>query len=182
MQKKNTKKPNTIQHNYGQFAIEFEFLVLSMKRCIYTIFRNQGLAETKYLRIILHDQTASPIHAKLRSLLAIYFENEPEKLKVLEKLFSHTIKLIEKRNEIIHGNFFINISPVGDLYKDKITKSGLNQHREKFDLKTFRSYIRKVIRAKNIFEHLNIHIHDNKKPFEKFITEQNIAYLAIDSK
>lgn len=180
MPKKDIKQPKTIYHYYGYFAIEFEQMVLTMKRCIYTIFKNQGLKEITYLRILLHDQTAFPIQSKLRSLIAIYYENEPDKIKILEKLFVNTSKIIEKRNELIHGSFFVHMEPEGDLYKDKIIKSGIKIHTEKIDLKKLNSYIKKIEMARDIFEFINIDIHNQQHTFRKFINEKNIESINID--
>ncbi|MGC1633505.1 MAG: hypothetical protein WA749_15450 [Gelidibacter sp.] len=180
IEKELTEKSKSIYHDYGHFAIEFEQLTLSIKICIFTLFGLQGLKDFKYLRVILHDQTAYPLVNKLRSLLALHYENDAERYKSLDKLFSYTIKIIEKRNDIIHGSFFVNSTEDGDLFKDKTGKFGIKPIEDKYDNIKFINYTTKVILAKNSFDILNSYLHKDDKVFDQFFNSTKLEELNID--
>lgn len=180
IEKQLSEKSKSIYHDYGHFAIEFEQLTLSIKICIFTLLGLQGLKDFKYLRVLLHDQTAYPLVNKLRSLLALHYENEPERFKALDKLFTHTIKMIEKRNDIIHGSFFVNSDDNGNLFKDKTGKFGVKPIEDKYDKVKFVNYTTKLILAKYNFDILNSYLHENDEVFDKFFNDTKLEELNID--
>jgi len=175
-----SEKSKSIYHDYGHFAIEFEQLTLSIKICIFSLMGLQGLQDFKYLRILLHDQTTFPLLNKLRSLLALHFEKEPQRLKVLDKLFTYTIKLIEKRNEIIHGSFFVTSDSDGNLFKDKAGKFGVKPIEDFYDKAKFVNYTTKLILAKQKFDILNSYFHENDKVYFEIFNDTELEKLNID--
>ncbi|HJR99865.1 MAG TPA: hypothetical protein VJ780_02915 [Flavobacterium sp.] len=180
IEKQLSEKSKSIYHDYGHFAIEFEQLTLSIKICIFALLGLQGLKDFKYLRVLLHDQTAYPLVNKLRSLLALHYENDPERFKSLDKLFVYTIKIIEKRNDIIHGSFFVNSDGDGELFKDKTGKFGIKPIEDKYDKVKFINYTTKVILAKNSFDILNSYLHKNDAVFDYFFNSTKLEELNID--
>ncbi|WP_445712250.1 hypothetical protein [Flavobacterium sp.] len=175
-----SEKSKSIYHDYGHFAIEFEQLTLSIKICIFSLMGLQGLKDFKYLRILLHDQTAFPLLNKLRSLLALHYEKEPERLKALDKLFSYTIKMIEKRNDIIHGSFFVTSESNGNLFKDKTGKFGVNPIEDNYDKTKFINYTTKLILAKNKFDVLNSYFYENDEVYFEIFNIKQLEQLDID--
>lgn len=180
IEKQLLEKSGGIYHDYGHFAIEFEQLTLSIKICIFTLLGLQGLKDFKCLRVLLHDQTAYPLVNKLRSLVALHYEKEPERFKALDKLFTYTIKMIEKRNDIIHGSFFVNSNGDGDLFKDKTGKFGVKPIEDKYDKVKFVNYTTKLILAKNNFDILNSYLYENDNVFDKFFNDTKLEELNID--
>jgi hypothetical protein len=180
IEKQLIEKSTSIYHDYGHFAIEFEQLTLAIKMCIFSLLKLQGLKDFKYLRILLHDQTAYPLVNKLRSLLALHYEKEPERFKSLEKLFTYTIKIIEKRNDIIHGSFFVNSNEDGNLFKDKTGKFGVKPIDDNYDKAKFISYTTKVMLAKHNFEILNSYLHQDDNVFDAFFNSNKLEELNID--
>lgn len=180
IKKELAEKSTSIYHDYGHFAIEFEQLTLAIKICIFSLLNLQGLKDFKYLRILLHDQTAYPLVNKLRSLLALHYESEPERFKSLDKLFTYSLKIIEKRNDIIHGSFFVNSNEDGNLFKDKTGKFGVKPIDDKYDNAKFISYTTKVMLAKYYFEILNSYLHENDNVFDEFFNTIKLEELNID--
>ncbi|WP_348811318.1 hypothetical protein [Flavobacterium maritimum] len=180
--KKNlTETSKSIYHDYGKFAIEFEQLTLSIKICIFSLLKLQGLEDFKYLRILLHDQTASPLHQKLRSLLALHYEENPKRLKAVEKLFTHSKKIIEKRNDIIHGSFFVSSEEEeGNLFKDKAANTGVKQIDEIYDSEKFATYTTKVILTRQNFDILNSYLHEDDTVFDHFFNDEKLKELDIE--
>ena len=185
MKKDNIKKDLTetsknIYHDYGKFAIEFEQLTLSIKICIISLFQSQGLKDIEYLRILLHDQTAFPLHQKLRSLIALHYKEKPERLKAIEKLFTYTKKIIEKRNDIIHGSFFVTKETEGSLYKDKAANTGIKNIDEIYDKEKFSNYTSKIMLSTQYFYILNSYIKEEDDIFEEFFNDAKLKELDID--
>ena len=112
----------------------------------------------------------------------MFYKNEPEKIKSLEKLFSYTIGIIEKRNEIIHGSFFVFSEQNANLFKDKTNKLGLNPLIEEVDAKMLLNYTNKVIEAKNLYDILNSYLNKPDDIFEHFFNKETIEVINIKSK
>jgi len=179
MSDSNLKITNTIHHEYGSFIIEFEQLVLSIKMNIMTFFSLNGLKETKYLRIVLQDQTAYPLNNKLRSLFAIYYEDDPPKFKLIDKLFIYTNALIEKRNSIIHGSSFIVDDKSSNLLKDKIGKNGIETQDENLTVGGLSKLTEKVIIARRKFDTLALCLFEPERDLNKYFGEEKLSAIKL---
>ena len=180
-EEENNDLDKSFYHNYGKFIIEFEHLVLSIKICIFSLITNKGLSEPEFLRVILADQTALPLKTKLQTLISIHFKENLERNKLLEKLFTHTEKVIERRNEIVHG-VILNISnEKGFLFKDKTNKKGLNPIEQDVDSEMFRKHTEKIIETKILFEILNSYLNQDGAIFEHFFSKEKLDSLNINS-
>lgn len=175
----NQKEKDLLYKNYGEFVIEFERLVMSLRTCIFTIFSLNGLKDFELLRIILHDQTANPLSSKLQTLISIQFKNEPERIKVLDKLFIYTNKIIERRNELVHGFIFYDEHSNGFLFKDKTKKTGLTPINENIDNQTLIKQTKIIIDLKEKYEILNSYFHQNDSIFEHFFNEKVLNSLKL---
>jgi hypothetical protein len=121
-----------IYRSIGHFAVEFEHFCESLRQAISTCLPTNGLLHQKLIRVLLADQTAYPLLIKYRAFIAINFENKPEEINFLKPLFATALNLIEERNKIIHGTWYvgwgsedqINFDLVSGV-KDKITKNGI---------------------------------------------------------
>lgn len=168
-------------HNYGKFVSEFEHLIISVKMCIFSIFNLKGLNDPEYLRVILSDQTAFPLLAKLQTLISIHYSENPDRVKLLDKLFSHTGKIIERRNELIHGVLFKVSDNKGFLFKDKTNKGGLKPIEQDVDSEMFQTQTTKVTETKILFELLNSYLMQDGEIFEHFFSKEKLDSLNIDS-
>ena len=175
----NSENNNTIHHEYGNFLIEFEKLVLSIKINIMILFSSNGLKERKYLRIVLQDQTAYPLNNKLRSLFAVYYENSPEKLKLIDKLFIYTNSLIEKRNFIVHGSSFIVDHQSSDLLKDKIGKFGIESEEENLTVESLSTLTSKIKIAQEKFEYLTLCLFEPDRDLNKYFSEEKLKMIKL---
>lgn len=108
MEKKN-QEINEIYIAYGKFAIEYEQLCFSINICITKLLEKDGLKDTRLSGILLSDQTAYPLITKLKTIIAVVFETNPDIVKHLNPLFNFCLDIIEKRNKIIHGTWFVGI-------------------------------------------------------------------------
>ncbi len=125
---KSTTQRNEIYRAIGHFAVEFQSMCDIMQGCIIEIFTYHGLKEQDHVNILLCDLTAMPLLRKLEGSCASFLKSNP-KLDRVNTLFSYCQKLIEERNKIIHGTWFIGCASVTqtdfDLargYKDKSNK------------------------------------------------------------
>jgi hypothetical protein len=125
---------NELYRAYGRFAVEFEQMCRSLKEGIMFTLTTDGLKNQDLVRVLLADQTASPLIAKFKAFVSIVYKDNLAEAKCVDKIFKACISINEQRNEIIHGTWFIGWANeeqtefnVADGMKDKITKNGVEQ-------------------------------------------------------
>ncbi|KMQ62599.1 hypothetical protein ACM40_10015 [Chryseobacterium sp. BLS98] len=176
----NETSKNTIHHEYGNFLIEFEQLVLTIKITIIALFGIQGLKDHNYLRIVLQDQTAYPLNAKLRSLMSHYYKDEDKKFKIIDRLFILVNDIIEKRNFIVHGTSFIYSTNIdSDLIKDKIGKFGIKVEEEKLTVESLAELTKKVKLAERKFNNLTLCIYEPDRDLNKYFSNEQLDLLKV---
>lgn len=161
LQEKYNLQTNDLYRAYGQFAIDFEQMCRNMKLCIIFIMHNRGLTNQELTRVLLADQTAAPLISKLRAFIAIFYKNNPEEINHVEPLFKFCLSINEKRNEIIHGNWFIGWTSseqtefdTANGMKDKITKKGVELKKYDFTISMFDDLTEKVRTAGILLDRL----------------------------
>ncbi|MCY1241081.1 hypothetical protein D9M72_539640 [compost metagenome] len=179
---KQVESSKDIYHNVGRFVIEFEQLLMSVRLCIFSIFKLKGLTEFDYLRVLLSDFTGAPLVGKLQTLFAMHCKDNPSRVKLLDKFFANTISIVEKRNEIIHGSFFVQSDYNANLFKDKANKSGLNPINEEVDSEMLLGYTNKIIKASEMYTILNSYLHEEDSVFDHFFNKETIEALSIKKK
>jgi hypothetical protein len=164
MDKKERLENQTSQlyQSYGKFAVEFEQMCMNIRTCITFAMHIRGLKDQELIRILLVDHTASPLISKLRSIIAILYKDEPDSIKHIDPLFKFCININERRNEIIHGSWFIGWGSteqedfhVATGLKDKITKKGVELNVLSYENVNFDELTEKIIIAKNLLSRLN---------------------------
>ena len=91
----------------GEFAVAFESVTHQEWRCILWLLESAGLKDPKIVQILVAEYTAEPMRAMLQSLIGhIRLENAAEKAIVKNLLDRHQ-KLISRRNDVLHGTWFI---------------------------------------------------------------------------
>ena len=180
MKEEEKKDLDKFYHNYGKFVSEFEHLIMSIRFCIVSLFRLKGLTEPEYLRVLLSDQTAFPLLTKLQTLISLQYKENPDRVKLLDKLFSHTKKIIERRNELIHGVLFQVSDNKGFLFKDKTNKEGLKPIDQDVDSEMFKTQTEKVNETQKLFDILNSYLNQDGEIFEHFFNKEKIESLTID--
>jgi hypothetical protein len=147
---------------YGKFAIEFEQMCLAIRTCIIFTMHKNGLTEQTFIRILLADQTAHPLIAKLRSFVAVLYKENPQAIKHLDPLFKAAISINESRNEIIHGTWYVGWAngsmaefDVANSMKDKLSKNGIELNALSYNSVHFDELTRKVTTAKELFYRLH---------------------------
>jgi hypothetical protein len=147
---------------YGKFAIEFEQMCNSMRICLIFAMHAHGLTEQRLIRIMLADLTADPLIKRLRATVGILYEKRPEDIKYLTPLFKFCIDINEKRNEIIHGTWYIgwtsaeqNEFNTASGMKEKLTKDGLRLDSYNYNPKEFSDLTEKVILANTLINRLH---------------------------
>ena len=91
----------------GEFVVAFETVTHHEWRCILWLLAGAGLKDQQIVQILLAGYTAEPMRVMLQSLIGhIRPENAAEKAIVKNLLVRHQ-KLISRRNEVLHGTWFI---------------------------------------------------------------------------
>ncbi|MFN3343149.1 MAG: hypothetical protein ACK40M_10660 [Flavobacteriales bacterium] len=161
--KKYKLQTNKLYSAYGKFAVEFEQMCESIRHCLIFTLHSSGLKEQKFARILLADQTASPLISKLTAFVAEVYSKEPDKVKYLQPLFKFCIDINEKRNEIIHGTWYIGWASAEQTdfsrangAKDKITKKGIRNDGLDFSVAEFHELSEKIIKANEMIRRLSV--------------------------
>ncbi len=91
----------------GEFAVAFESITHQEWNCILWLLAAAGLQDQQIVQILLADYTAERMRAMLQSLIGhMRPENAAEKAIVKNLLDRHQ-KLISRRNDVLHGTWFI---------------------------------------------------------------------------
>ena len=103
-----------LYHALGKFLVDFEFLSQRLRSTFSLLLQDDGLSTWNVGEIIATTLSRNSIDNLLQTLRAVFAEQHKEKplseesAKILNELFKQAIKLIEFRNELIHGEHFIS--------------------------------------------------------------------------
>jgi len=130
------QRTDDVYESLGRFLISFEDLLGWMTKAIKNILIHNGHANTEkgglLLDVMLSEMEAIKIVKRYVALFIIEF---PHKEKELKYFGTRVIKLVEKRNEIVHGKFIIHAGPEdGKNFRGYNHKTGFS-----FD-KRFKAY------------------------------------------
>ena len=116
-----------------------------------------GLKDQQLARILLADQTAYPLIAKLRSIVTVFYNDKPEVIVHLKPLFKFCLNINEQRNDIIHGTWFVGWGEqnqeefnIASGRKDKITAKGVDLNILSYEHTDFDELTKKIIVAENL--------------------------------
>lgn len=159
----NNKQTDEFYKCIGEFVVCFEQTCHSMHNTIMSILDNQGLKNQKVTRILLSTMGAFVSCNILQSLISELKKDltNTEKNKINE-LFTRILELIQFRNLIIHGKWYIgwgnemttDYSEATLLKHDK-NKKGANLKIEKFDANNIKTKINEAKSLKYLLDRLN---------------------------
>jgi len=91
----------------GEFAVQFEHVCHYLKLIIMTILAKEGLTKERVLHVLLADYTAEPLRGLVLSLLNETQDLSESDKKIVEWILKQVQALTAKRNDVIHGTWFI---------------------------------------------------------------------------
>ena len=91
----------------GEFAVAFEYMNDAVWNCVMWLLQCAGLKDQSITQILLAKHTADPLRDLLKSLIGHMRPPNPEEEKIIADLFKRHLKLTQKRNDYLHGTWFI---------------------------------------------------------------------------
>lgn len=160
-QAKLKEQSNAIYCAYGEFAVNFEHVCGAIHTAITFILNQEGLRNQQVSNILLAGLTAEPLRVIFSSLLAETQKFNAEEKKIVDSVVKRFQLLTEKRNDIIHGTWFVGWASPTDTDFSKV--SGFKHHRSNkgasaksfgFGVEEFESLTREAKALNNIFNRL----------------------------
>lgn len=151
-----------IYSTIGEFAVQFEHVCHYMKLIIMTILAKEGLTNERVLHVLLADYTAEPLRGLVLSLLNETHNLSQADKKIVEWILNRVQKLTGKRNDVIHGTWFIGWAHYEDTeFKDAPgikfhkNKKGASTKNFKWQEESFSSLTAEAINLWNLLVRLN---------------------------
>ncbi len=91
----------------GEFAVAFELVSHAERSCIVWLLASAGLRDQNIVQILLANRTAEPLRTLLQSLIGHMRPPNPDEEKIVKNILDRHKRLIERRNEVLHGTWFI---------------------------------------------------------------------------
>ncbi|ANI31693.1 hypothetical protein PL78_17965 [Yersinia entomophaga] len=98
----------------GEFTAKFELVCFAMRTGIVALSGRHGLQNQQITHALTAELTAYPLSKAFHSVLMVSAELNEEQKNILAKINNRVTNLIERRNEIIHGTWFIGWSSPED--------------------------------------------------------------------
>lgn len=98
---------NEIYHAIGEFVVEFEHICFAVQTSSKFILQKNGLNNQNIAQLFPYKETAGYLKEKFKDLICLSGFFDEEELGLIKNILERFQKLIEKRNEIIHGTWFI---------------------------------------------------------------------------
>jgi hypothetical protein len=114
----NWQSDSEFYEHFGRFCVDFEQLCRSMESCIRIILHKEGLANSSVHEVLLSGYTAEPLRALLQNLVGETLANTNKERALCSKVFSRIQKLIDERNDLLHGKWFLFYSDLKDQEKE----------------------------------------------------------------
>lgn len=126
-QTKMKRQIDELYRAYGEFAVQFEHLIDGTRMAIADILQHEGLHNQQVANIILADLTAAPLRNLFGSLVGETKNLDKNDRRIFDNVLKRMQALTERRNEIIHGTWYIGwTSEVDD---DFSIASGVKLHK-----------------------------------------------------
>ena len=91
----------------GEFAVAFESVTHQEWRCISWLLASAGLKDQQIVQILLAGYTAGRMRQMLQSLIGQIRPDNPAEKGIVKDLLDRHQKLISRRNDVLHGTWFI---------------------------------------------------------------------------
>ena len=111
----------------GEFAVKFEQICFALHTTILFILHGEGLRNQQVGRAVLAGLTAEPLASTFAASVVEAKELDDDDKKVIKIALKRFKSLTERRNEIIHGSWFIGWASKGQT--DFSEMRGLKQGR-----------------------------------------------------
>jgi len=160
----------------GDFALCFERLCRHLRLGIFAVLEVNGLKDAWSLsEILVGDLTANPLQSILRALIAQTRKcNENESL-VLKNIFKRIVSIVEKRNNFLHSDWYIDYISRNDLqpdvymkYRPGYNKSGKKPASTKHTLKELKQARNECLALSEFVECLESCVLNNRS-FEDYL-------------
>jgi hypothetical protein len=110
---KNQKQTQELYALLGEFTAKFELVCFEMRTGIYMMVGG-AIEQQPKVQALCAELTANPLLKAFRSIALQSSEISDFGKDVLVKITNRTAKLIERRNDIIHGTWFIGRATAGN--------------------------------------------------------------------
>lgn len=127
----------SIYANIGRFAVEFEQICHSMESGTRCILLAEGLKNENIQEVLLAKITAEPLSSLYQSLCYEHLKPSTAEGKIVDFVFKNFNDLISKRNDLLHGKWFLCLKDTGDGGKAAVGL-GVKLHKNKAGASTKR--------------------------------------------
>ena len=114
---------------YGRFAVQFEHICHATHNAITFLLHKEGLRNQQVANIFLAGMTADPLRTLFVSLVGEVKSLNKAEQQIFDNVINRFQKLTEKRNDIIHGTWFIGWANEQDT--EFSNAAGFKHHRNK---------------------------------------------------
>lgn len=126
-QQKLKEQSNAQYAAYGEFAVKFEHVCQAVHTAMVFMLLKEGLRNQQVAHVLLANLTADPLRTLFAALIAETQQLTSQEKKIIDSLLKRFQSLTEKRNDIIHGTWFIGWASTDAT--DFSTISGFKHHR-----------------------------------------------------
>ena len=128
-QKKLKEQSEDQYRSIGKFAVKFEHVCEAIHSTMLFMLHNEGIKNQKVIQVLLANHTAEPLRVLFESLISVTQSLSQEESKIINSVLKRFQELTSKRNDIIHGTWYIGWAATTDT--DFSTAIGLKHHRNK---------------------------------------------------
>lgn len=93
--------------NIGEFIVKFEHVCCTMQKAIMFMIHGQGLQNQQVANVLLAGYTADHLRTLFESLIGELINPNDKERKIINNIISRVQKITEKRNDVVHGTWFI---------------------------------------------------------------------------
>ena len=118
-----------IYHSIGKFVVKFELVCHQLQTGIVCLLNRKGLQDQSVSQILVAGLTAEPLRVQYQSLMAQIMPLNSTEEKMVQDALKRFQELTSKRNDVIHGTWFIGY---GNEQTTDFSKAMMNkQHKTK---------------------------------------------------
>jgi hypothetical protein len=120
--KEHERLTRVIHESIGNYAVEFENLLLVLKYGIKLIAKGDGLQNEDFIEILLYDSTAFPLLNYFKAFMLEAFPSEMKDKEFsgkMDSIYGEIQEALEYRNDIVHASW--NVGYVINVNTDKLS-------------------------------------------------------------
>jgi len=100
---------------YGEFAVKFEHVCHAVHTAMVFMLHMEGLKNQQVAHVLLAGLTADPLRSMFAALVAETQQLDNQEKKIIDSVLKRFQGLTEKRNDVIHGTWFIGWANPSDI-------------------------------------------------------------------